>query len=819
MTPLSAAQAAPAQTRSLWTSKHLPLLIAAGVSLLATAAFFAPVVFEQRIFVERDILRVYYPLHKFWADQVRSGHFPLWYPYDGLGQPYVGMVISGAFHPFNLLFLVLSLGGAMSASVLLCYPLALTGTFLLCRRWEMGLAPALLAGALFAFNGYLIGITNNLPYLMSASAFPLAFWAADRFFSQPSLLACGTAALLLALVLFGGDSQSFAVAATLVIPLGLCSRTRRHLSRTLLLVLGLLALTALFALPQLVSALQVVHAGNPGTRALSDATVWSVSPARIFDLLVGPVWAAHFHSNAGYQSLARSLSSGPFRSLWVDSLFLGVLPVTLAAVGVSSARKRVRTWVLVAVGAILFWLALGSFGGLYPLAFRWIPLWRPFRYPVKLMPYVLFALSVGAGWGLQVCLERERYRKAAGGVIAGCSAALLLVALLPPLRHLLAERILAGGAQSATTLPSLLEAVRVSCLQSGLLGLLAVPALLAPLRAQVRALLVGLTALTALFVANRSVYSTALPEVLTTAPSLLKRVLADPDVGLGRGRVASAANASVMPRSTHLSGAELDSTSNLIAMRADTPALRGVESMEAYLPAVSRALSDMEARHPRWLGAHTDLYSAHYVVVPPGGRIGARQRPLLFSSSAGISLLENLAPTPRAYLAWPRCLASHDEVVAALTAPTFEPKGEALLQCPAPLEWPSTERTASTGPGTVQLTHYAPTRIEADVNARTDSVLVLNDAFYPGWTATVDDQPEPILQANGLVRAVRVPSGTHRVTFTYVPPFFWASCLVALIALALVFIGGGARKWAGVRWPLRDTGVTDFVSSGTQMPQ
>jgi hypothetical protein len=66
---------------------------------------------------------------------------------------------------------------------------------------------------------------------------------------------------------------------------------------------------------------------------------------------------------------------------------------------------------------------------------------------------------------------------------------------------------------------------------------------------------------------------------------------------------------------------------------------------------------------------------------------------------------------------------------------------------------------------------------------------------------------------------VRVPSGAHRVTFTYAPPLFWASCLVALIALTLVFIGGGARKWAGVRWPLRDTGVTDFVSSGTKMPQ
>jgi len=780
--------------------------------VIATGLFFGPVVFGHQIFVERDLLRVYYPLHKFWADQVRAGHFPVWYPYDGLGQPFVGMVISGAFHPFNLLYLALPLGTAMSVSVLVCYPLAFTGTFLFCRRWGMGLAPSLFAGMLYAFNGYLIGITNNPGYLVSAATFPLAFWAADRFFSSPGLLACATAALLMALVLFGGDSQSFAVTSTLVIPVGLCSRTRRPVSQAVGLLLGIFTLTALFTLPQLVSALHVVQAGSPGARSLSDATVWSLPPLRLYDLVVGPAWAPHFHSGPDYQKLSNALTGGPFSWLWVDSIHMGALPVALSLIGCHAARQRGRTWVLVVASLSFLWLALGSLGGLYGLAFQWVPLWRPFRYPIKLMPYVLFGVALGAGWGLQACLVRPRYRRMAGMLLAGVSIILLSIASLPDLPALVVRLGLSGRPSPTAGLASLAEAVRITCLHTGVVSLVAVLALLASLRPLLRASLLWLTAFSALLVANRPVYSTAKPDLLTTAPGLLNRILADPEVGLGRGRVASAAGsgAGEMPNSSDLTGAELDATSNLIAMRADTPALRGLESLEAYLPAVSQAFSDMEAHHSRWLGAHTDIYSAHYVVVPPGGRIGARQEPLLYSSSFGVSLLKNLTPKPRAYLARAHCLASHEEVIAALIGSNFDPNGEALMQCPQTDERPSTEASPSTELGTVRVTRYSPSRVKVEADAREDAVLILNDAYYPGWRATVDGEPALILRANGLVRAVRVPSGRHRVTFTFAPPFFWTACLISLLTLALSFGLGVARDRGLLRWTRSDTQVTKF---------
>lgn len=63
-----------------------------------------------------------------------------------------------------------------------------------------------------------------------------------------------------------------------------------------------------------------------------------------------------------------------------------------------------------------------------------------------------------------------------------------------------------------------------------------------------------------------------------------------------------------------------------------------------------------------------------------------------------------------------------------------------------------------------------PTEVELEVVATGPSVVVLRDAMAPGWTATVDDQPQPIALADGLFRAVAVPQGRHILRFVFAAP-------------------------------------------------
>jgi uncharacterized membrane protein YfhO len=77
-----------------------------------------------------------------------------------------------------------------------------------------------------------------------------------------------------------------------------------------------------------------------------------------------------------------------------------------------------------------------------------------------------------------------------------------------------------------------------------------------------------------------------------------------------------------------------------------------------------------------------------------------------------------------------------------------------------------------------------------DVNAPQPGYLVLTDAYYPGWIATVDGQAVEIERANIMFRAVRVPAGQHSVEFHYQPQSLSLGLLISIGTMAVLFGAG-----------------------------
>jgi len=70
------------------------------------------------------------------------------------------------------------------------------------------------------------------------------------------------------------------------------------------------------------------------------------------------------------------------------------------------------------------------------------------------------------------------------------------------------------------------------------------------------------------------------------------------------------------------------------------------------------------------------------------------------------------------------------------------------------------------------LLSYTDMRQEFSVTVPKGEVVVFSELFYPGWSVKLDGAPAPMLVTNvgmgtPILRAVRLPAGTHRVLFHY----------------------------------------------------
>jgi hypothetical protein len=144
---------------------------------------------------------------------------------------------------------------------------------------------------------------------------------------------------------------------------------------------------------------------------------------------------------------------------------------------------------------------------------------------------------------------------------------------------------------------------------------------------------------------------------------------------------------------------------------------------------------------------------------------------------------ENTQPAPRAFMVYAAAPAPGGRAsLGVLTDAAFQPRRQVLLDEPVPTDLPS----AAPRDATADIATYEDRRVLVGVHTPSSGLLVLADANYPGWRAYVDGSETPILTADSIFRAVRVPAGDHLVEFTYEPFTFRLGAAISLGTLALL---------------------------------
>jgi hypothetical protein len=776
--------------RRWWKHSGVSVAVLCGLML----AFYHGLWLPDRVLIKRDAFAFFLPLKQHMIERLTAGELPQWFPYEGLGRPFIGTTHTGVFHPFTALYFMFSVPDAYRASTLLSCLIGALGAFALGRMLKISNPGALLAGIVFALSGYVVSLTDNLVYLHSACLLPLFCIGLEKALRGPRAWVIAPAAIWASVFLIGDVQTGYYYGLIALLWMGTrMPDSYREAGLKLALMAGLAILLAGIQLGPAWATFADSERAQPD-RFRKQTLTWSTHPLRLLTVAASPVG-----EQLDPVTVGRVFFGHPTGGVWVESLYLGVPVIGLALLG---SRHRPDLRVLPIIGVVGLLLALGKWGGLYGMLYEVVPLWSAFRYPEKFMGVVSFAAAMLAGSGL------DALRVGKGGARLWLAAAVLCAVAGLGLATDTAGEWAAANADVPAAMAHAMTASAGLAFFYSALATLGVWLLIAwaqrgSLRSPV--LLLALTALITLDLSRATLgaYHTGPADAATFTPPLAQALASTAGpLAPGRFRIISLREKkNVVPKSLYFSLGHYGATSieHRQALDVEENAVFHLETPQYYLPGYSSALPTiMDANSP----AVAARYNVSFYVGPR-----SRTKDPQFAAGLiaqlppyGLALFRNPAPAkPRVYLSErPEPTASPVEPAAMVLRPDFLSGAVDVIETHGePLPGPAQD-------GTARIARYEPEDVRVHVETPQSAVLVLLDAYDKGWTATLENGMDlPILRANALVRAVIVPAGNHVVTFSYQTPLLkagaWASMAGVLLCLGLIV--GQARRRSADRPP------------------
>ena len=99
----------------------------------------------------------------------------------------------------------------------------------------------------------------------------------------------------------------------------------------------------------------------------------------------------------------------------------------------------------------------------------------------------------------------------------------------------------------------------------------------------------------------------------------------------------------------------------------------------------------------------------------------------------------------------------------------------------------------------IKLTHYTPMHLTYESNASKEQLAVFSEIYYKpegddGWVAYIDGKQSPHFRADYVLRAMRVPSGRHKIEFKFSTNHFYGRRAISLagswVLIALLLSAG-----------------------------
>lgn len=126
-----------------------------------------------------------------------------------------------------------------------------------------------------------------------------------------------------------------------------------------------------------------------------------------------------------------------------------------------------------------------------------------------------------------------------------------------------------------------------------------------------------------------------------------------------------------------------------------------------------------------------------------------------------------------------------DDVFAALRASGFDPFATAVTRSPSSVDF---DGGGGRGEGAVTVTEDYPGHLSLAVTTDSPALLVISEAYYPGWAASVNGQPVSVIEADAFLQAVPIPAGNSTVELNYRPATLLAGAIISLLSLTACIV-------------------------------
>jgi Bacterial membrane protein YfhO len=713
-------------------------------------------------------------------------HVRLWNPYIMGGRPYVANAQSAVFSPLSAPAYVLPFWRSLALIAALKLFVATLGTYLLGRALGMRFGGSLLAGAVFGFSFWMVTWVS-WPATSVWAYLPWVCLLAELVVRRPGSLPFAGLAAVVGLQYFGGHPESsfhvLAFATVFWVLRVLAARPLRAWAvakRALAFFGALLAGTALAAVV-LIPFLELLgHSADVHARLAGKPRHL---PAQ--DLL-----GVFLHDYWGRET--RVSLQFPFSALQEKAYYVGALTLMLALAALVLRPRWERLGLAaVAAGALAIVVGVQPFFALV----TGLPAFGAAQNQ-RLGVFFVFCVALLAGWGLDDLSGRRIPPRRRRLLLRAACAALFVFPVvvmvaggtLAPDTVGAAFRVAWGFAEPSPSAPDLSGLIHLASLLEWLvLAAAALALVLLRLRGRVG-----------------GAWFAALAVVLVVVDLFKADMGWNPAIPTGHAQPPATGAIRYLQARRPERFVALDAVWGVLPPLAPDLAMRyGLYDARGYDYPVERRYEQLWSRY---IATDRGCYYASC-----GLSVAARRRALRVLGLFGVTdvlqdrrqkplrtpglrvaytgpdgrIYKNPYALPRAFMVDRQWVVRRDSSArASIGSRTFDGRLVAITDRHlAGLAQGSSSRDRPAG--RARIAAYNADRVVVRTTSARNALLVLTDAYFPGWNATVDARAAPIHRVDYLLRGVSVPAGRHKVEFRYLPASWDAGRIVS----GLTFLG------------------------------